>query len=216
MQAKKAPIKITLLYLVFVVIFYIISFYFFDKPLSYIIFDNPQFIFYVLNTSLFLSKVFDPNHWVIIMILSFFLGIYIWFKNKNQKDLKKENHYFVITLAIFLALFIGTILKYTLARYRPELLFSENLYGFHFFSSKHSFNSTPSGHALANFSGLLSLAFICQKRLCFIIAILLAVIICIARLIVLDHFLSDVVFGAYIGIFSFIWAKWLLIDRKMH
>ena len=102
------------------------------------------------------------------------------------------------------AIIIGDGLKYLLGRYRPLELFEHNLYGLHFFASKWALNSTPSGHTVRAFSLLTALSLLHPR---FKVAFLsLAALIGVSRVMVTDHYPSDVLCGAFIGIFTALWA----------
>ena len=102
------------------------------------------------------------------------------------------------------AIIIGEGWKYFLGRYRPLMLFEHNLYGLHFFSSKWALNSTPSGHTLRAFSLLTALSLL-HKRFT-VVFLSLATLIGVGRVLVTAHYPSDVLFGAFIGIFTALWA----------
>ncbi len=99
---------------------------------------------------------------------------------------------------------IGDGLKYLLARYRPGMLFDQDLYGLHFFSTKWAMNSTPSGHTLRAFSLMTALSMIFRRFT--IVFISIAVLIGLSRVALTDHYPSDVLFGAFIGIFTALWT----------
>ncbi len=118
--------------------------------------------------------------------------------------------YICISLAI--AWCAGEGLKYLLGRYRPIMLFDDNLYGFHYLSGKWEMNSTPSGHTLRAFAVCTSLSILFRKYTWFFIG--LAVLIGLSRIVVTDHYPSDVIFGAFIGIFSALWTAELFFREK--
>jgi len=102
------------------------------------------------------------------------------------------------------AIIIGEGLKYLLARYRPVMLFEHNLYGLHFFSSKWAENSTPSGHTVRAFSLLTAVSLLHRRFAAVFLSV--AALIGVSRVLVTDHYPSDVLFGAYIGIFTALWT----------
>ena len=83
------------------------------------------------------------------------------------------------------------------------MLFNHNLYGLHFFSSEWSLNSTPSGHSIRAFSLLTALSMLYRRFTIFFIFI--ALLIGASRVAVTAHYPSDVLFGAFIGIFTAVW-----------
>ena len=84
------------------------------------------------------------------------------------------------------------------------MLFEQNLYGLHFLSAEWALNSTPSGHTLRAFSILTALSMLYRRFAS--IFIIIAIVIGISRVVVKAHYPSDVVFGAFIGIFAALWV----------
>jgi len=105
---------------------------------------------------------------------------------------------------VAIALVIGDGLKYLLGRYRPIMLFEQDLYGLSFFSTEWAMNSTPSGHTLRAFAILTALS-ILFRRFTFVF-ISIAVLIGVSWVAVTAHYPSDVVFGAFIGVFTALWG----------
>lgn len=112
-----------------------------------------------------------------------------------------------------MTIIITTIVKVILARYRPEMLLFDNHYGFHFFSFKKAYNSMPSGHTALTFAGLLAIANFFEKKYITLIAIIISGLVAVSRIIILDHFISDVIVAAYIGIFTYLWSK-VFVESK--
>ena len=102
------------------------------------------------------------------------------------------------------AIIIGDGWKYFLGRYRPMMLFEHNLYGLHFFSSKWAMNSTPSGHTIRAFSLLTAVSLLHRRFTAVFLS--LAALIGISRVMVTAHYPSDVLLGAFIGVFTALWA----------
>lgn len=104
------------------------------------------------------------------------------------------------------ALVIGEGLKYLLGRYRPVMLFEHNLYGFSFFASKWALTSTPSGHTVRAFALLTAASLLCRRGAATALFLSLAALIGLSRIVLTDHYPSDVLFGAFIGIFTALWT----------
>jgi membrane-associated phospholipid phosphatase len=115
-----------------------------------------------------------------------------------------DNEFFYICISGSIAIIIGDGLKYLLGRYGPVMLFEHNLYGLHFFSSEWVINSTPSSHTIRAFSLLTALSFLYRRFTVMFIAV--AALISPSRVAVTDHYPSDVLFGAFIGIFTAVWT----------
>ena len=99
---------------------------------------------------------------------------------------------------------IGEGLKYLLGRHRPVMLFDHNQYGLTFFSTEWGQNSSPSGHTLRAFSILTALSLLYRRFTAVFITV--AIMIGAGRVVVTAHYPSDVVFGAFIGIFAAVWT----------
>jgi membrane-associated phospholipid phosphatase len=121
-----------------------------------------------------------------------------------------------ISLSISVAILIGAGFKYLLARYRPVMLFEEQLYGLHFFSTEWALNSTPSGHTCRAFAFFTALSLLFKRYATpFLFT---ALLIGISRVAVTAHYPSDVLFGAYIGTVTAIWIHRIvyLLPEESH
>lgn len=156
------------------------------------------------------GMIFKPSHWISLAIVLLAIG---FLKGRPGSPVRQE--LYCIGFSILLANLVALVFKVILARYRPVLFLHEGLYGFHFFSIKHSITSTPSGHASAAFAGLFAFFEACKNRYRWlgILALVLAVLIAISRVIELDHYPSDVIFGAYVGILSVYYVQFFMGKR---
>ncbi len=100
---------------------------------------------------------------------------------------------------------IVNIFRFLAGRYRPEMLFAQGAYGFEFFQIKSTALSFPSGHATTAFA--LAMVLIIFWRRFWPFFMCLAILIAASRVIITAHFLSDIVAGAYVGMFSVILLK---------
>lgn len=71
----------------------------------------------------------------------------------------------------------------------------------------------PSGHTALTFAGLLAIANFFEKKYITLIAILISCLAVVYRIIILYHFISDVIIAAYIGIFTYLWSKAFVESR---
>jgi membrane-associated phospholipid phosphatase len=118
-----------------------------------------------------------------------------------------------VCVSVALAIIIGDALKYLLGRHRPIMLFEHNLYGLHGFSSEWDLNSTPSGHTLRAFALLTALSLLYRRFT--VVFMAAAVLIGASRVAVTAHYPSDVVLGAFIGIFAAAWTYETLFAKTM-
>lgn len=121
-----------------------------------------------------------------------------------EKKWSRNLLYICVTGAV--ALVIGEGLKYLLGRYRPVMLFEHNLYGLTFFASKWALTSTPSGHTVRAFALLTALSLLIRRGSATALFLSLATLIGLSRIVLTDHYPSDVLFGAFIGIFTALWT----------
>lgn len=150
-----------------------------------------------------IEVIFEPEHWAGLMVLAGFLGMVVWWPVKR---LDIARHLFIFAGGIFLALAVAAVLKYSLARYRPIELFDNNNFGFSYFSGEHDQNSTPSGHTTAAFAGLAGLARPTKSCIVTILALCVAGLIAVSRVLANAHYIGDVVFGAFVGVLGTAWA----------
>lgn len=115
-----------------------------------------------------------------------------------------------ICASVLVGVIISESIKCTLARYRPVMLFEKGLYGFHYISGKYEFNSTPSGHTTRAFCFFVAMSVIYRKFTP--VFITLATMIGLSRIAVTAHYPSDVLFGAFIGIFTPLWLNKCLFN----
>jgi len=91
-------------------------------------------------------------------------------------------------------------LKYVLGRFRPKHLIGQGDYGFAVLAGDPSYNSFPSGHAQSAFTAACVLSVLFPKAAWAFLS--LAVLVAASRVLGGAHFVSDVLFGSYVGIVS--------------
>jgi membrane-associated phospholipid phosphatase len=191
-----------------VAIIYIILFFFFDRAIDlWVHYNYSNTWLFQLCTDISYSA---KGEFVNIAIVICFLLIIIsdpYIKRRWTMNL------LYICISVSIAIIIGGAFKYLLARYRPIMLFEHNLYGMHLFSSEWVLNSTPSGHALRAFSLLTALSLLYRRFT--VVFISVAVLIGASRVAVTAHYPSDVVLGAFIGIFTAAWTyKYFFLKKE--
>ncbi len=102
--------------------------------------------------------------------------------------------------AVVMAGAIGGAMKFVIGRMRPAFLETLGQTGFYPFTNEWAFNSMPSGHATASFAGLVMIGLLNPKWKW--LTWTLAIVIGVSRIAVGDHFPSDVLLGAFIGMVS--------------
>ena len=204
----KSLTRNTLIGLIIVLLIYALFFMELDIPLMYFIY--PPFVGTILaEVCVIIRAVFSPSIWLIIGLIA--LGYAGW-QIKSKKSCPAFALYWGADILV--AFIVTTMLKIVLARYRPIELINANLYGFHFFSMTHNFNSTPSGHATLAFAGLFGLGRRLKNHFIMMVLILIAILICVSRLLIADHYISDIILGAYIGVTCVYWTDFILDHCK--
>lgn len=184
-----------------ILILYFIFFTWLDIPLMYLIYMGAEGSrLATLSSKISLIK---PLYFFIFGLAAYAYSRYL--HKKNQ--LRYTDPLSLWGEGVILAFFLTTAIKIILARYRPIELMTHNLYGFHFFSLNHNFNSTPSGHTAMTFAAFFGFARLFKKTGLSLILLTFATCMGLSRLIIADHYCSDVILGAYIGVFSVIWIE---------
>ncbi|MDI1352061.1 MAG: phosphatase PAP2 family protein [bacterium] len=114
------------------------------------------------------------------------------------KDFSWEKRAWFLFACVFLANLVGLILKVSLSRARPDLWFSQGLFGFYWFTLGHSYWSFPSGHTITVVSLAAGLG--CLYTRYFFAFLSLALLIALTRVLLYYHYLSDVMTAFYLGI----------------
>ena len=180
---------------------YILLYLFVDKPIALAVhaMTHPT----LFHAAKIISHLGNYKLWIIISaafsLVSFaLLALGYQFSAHARKAL-------FVFCSVFLAVVIGAVVKFVLARARPELLFEKGIYGFHFFSFQESYTSSPSGHTLSIFAVATSLSMLCKRYAP--LFFLVAVCVGLSRIIVDAHYVGDVLLGAYVGIMAAMLCK---------
>jgi len=173
------------------VIFVVLSHFFIDIPVALFCkkIDKSVTDIFEMITPLGIST------WYLVGSFSLFL----LFKFYYQRRLLANRVLFLFASISFSGI-ISTILKWLMGRFRPKVLFEENLYGFNFFSTTYEKNSFPSGHATTVFSLALALSIFFPKYR--VLFLSYALIVAATRVVITAHYLSDAVGGAFVAIMT--------------
>lgn len=122
----------------------------------------------------------------------------------------KRSHAFLIFCSVFCACGVVALLKPLIARLRPVLEVTQQIPEFNRFSW--NWNSMPSGHTTVSFAGLVMIGMLAPrfKPLTWTLAILIGA----SRVIEGDHYLSDVILGAFIGMLVADVVKWWWLRKS--
>lgn len=197
----KLPEKTVLTFVGFVLL-YLLFFIFFDRPID--LWVHTHFADTWVNTlGTFISYLACSQVVKVGLALGFIVGI-VGVISNGGKNQNWTSCLFFVCISCAVAIMIGEGLKIIMGRYRPVMLFEGGQYGLHFFSTKWALNSTPSGHTLRAFSIMTALSILFPRR--YILFFTIAILVGISRVAVTAHYPSDVLFGAFIGIFSALWV----------
>lgn len=117
-----------------------------------------------------------------------------------------------IFVAVAASGLVADIIKIIVARTRPKLLFADGAYGFTWFGLRPDHWSFPSGHATTAAALMAALWCLWPRPLWLYVAA--ATLVAASRVITGQHFLSDVIAGAAIGVIvTRLIASWLLRRR---
>lgn len=168
--------------------FTVVSFFYFDKPIAYYFYGldvkNSLPVIYWL-TKLGIGAI---DITALLLLALFFRYIY---KNKQF-----ETRSWFLWLCALVPNLICLVLKMTLGRARPELLFDDHQFGFYGFHTSSQFWSMPSGHTTTVMGIVFGLC-VLFPRYC-IAFILFGLGIASTRVFLTDHYLSDVLATTYL------------------
>lgn len=148
-----------------------------------------------------LSLAADHTVFNVLLFMGFVLGGALalgWGLTPGLRNL------FYVCVTVAIAMLIGETLKWFFGRYRPEMLFSQGLYGFSFFADQGGRHSFPSGHTFRIFSAMTAWSLVWPRARVWLFS--LAALVGISRVLVTRHYPSDVLAGAFVGIFCALWV----------
>lgn len=167
--------------------------------LSYFYVDIPVAVYFhqldLRNTFPALNVLTAFGQWKAYIILFVFLGFYSRYIHKNDRY---EARIWYLLGCVFIPNLIGFIVKVCVSRARPDLLFSDNLFGFYWFQTKDLYWSFPSGHSLTVIGLASGLGVLFPKY--FFAFLGFAVLVVLSRVFLYHHYLSDVMTGCYLSI----------------
>ncbi|MBI2785476.1 MAG: phosphatase PAP2 family protein [Legionella longbeachae] len=178
---------VIVLYTILVILVY----YFVDKPLATYFY---QFDF--INKVPVLKLLTTLGQWIIYIILFVFGGLYFRYIQINSAY---EARAWYLLVCLLVANLICLVLKVSLSRARPDLLFTSNEFGFYWFKLNESYWSFPSGHTITVISLAASLSVLFPRY--FYTFFIGALLVVATRVLLCRHYLSDVMSAFYISLF---------------
>lgn len=190
-------------------IFAIISFNFLDSYIANSMHQQFTHDTWVYQTCAWIAKITSPSYVLYVMLAIIFLGAYAVLKDKYK--LAQQCAYIAVT---YLLLFVVvSILKFTLARYRPAMMFDHQQYGLSWLNSDYLTTSMPSGHTSMNFAVIFPLLVLIyhQHKVLSWILIGYGTIVAISRVMMTAHYTADVAIGTALALLvTSLTEKWLL------
>lgn len=166
----------------------VLSYFFTDKKIS--IFINSHYNNFIHNTAKDLTVFGHSTEYFIIIPILLLLAFY--FKKKNL-----INRLLFILAVIIIPGLLCVAMKIIFGRARPSMLVHHNMFGFYFWKIHSNMWSFPSGHSATVVGVATALSFFYPKY--WVPFIGFSLLVACSRIVLLDHFLSDVMIGTYIG-----------------
>lgn len=170
----------------------ILSYLFFDQKAVWWVRDHVSYQDHEKFTTV--TQFGDSTYYLIGLTLAFFVFRYLWKKPKWES----------ISLFLFASVAVSGIItdifKVIAGRHRPSELLVNGTYGFDFFHIDRAMTSFPSGHTTTAFALAVAISYLWPKLTVPMWSF--AVLIGISRLAIAAHYPSDVIAGAYVGVFS--------------
>ena len=140
-------------------------------------------------------------------------GLLVWL-NFRKKDDRKASQGLLLFSSVAISGITANILKSLLGRARPRLYIHEQIYGFDFFHIDYAWLSFPSGHS-ATALGAASVLALCfpRLRIPFYAA---GILIALSRVILTQHYLSDIIAGSILGLATTIILYQHSFRKKIH
>jgi len=152
---------------------------------------------------LWLTDLIDPKeNYLVWPILFFFLRFIMKQESWGNRSL-------LLAISIPMANLVTEFMKHIFGRARPELLFTQGIFGFTFFEWANSFLSFPSGHACTIGAICGAFAGFWPHRL--LPLLFFSLLLAFTRVILTMHFLSDVIGGLTIGLLI---SQWVYLEMK--
>jgi len=166
------------------------------STVSYFTFDLSLFNYFyqfkgdTLHDAFVLFTDLGKSTWYIILSLLVYI---IWRVNKPQLA---QAGLFILSTAILSGILVN-IVKVIFGRARPRLYIEEDLYGFFWFKLDVLYRSFPSGHATTAMGVWLAFALLFPRYR--FLLVLIGGTIALSRVIIGEHYLSDVLVGGWLG-----------------
>lgn len=178
---------------------WVISIYAILVILSYIFIDKTLAIYFHhfdLRTNIHtLSFLTALGQWIAYVVLFFSAALYFRYVRINSVY---EARAWYLLGCVLIANIVCFVLKVSLSRARPDLLFSSNEFGFYWFKFSKFYWSFPSGHTTTVVSLAVGLGVLFPRY--FFLILMVALLVAASRVLLYYHYLSDVMTGFYLSL----------------
>ena len=183
--------------------FTVLSFLYLDKPIAY--FLHGLEIKTRVPLIYWITKL---GQGAVYMALFFILAVFFRYMRRNKEF---ETRSWFLLLCVLVPNIICGILKVLLGRARPELWFDSQLFGFYGMHFNASFWSFPSGHTTTIAGLVFGLSIVFPRY--FYAFIVSGLVVISTRVLLTDHYLSDVMATGYITLLE-VGMLLVLLRRK--
>jgi membrane-associated phospholipid phosphatase len=171
-----------------------------DAPVT--IFFHQAEIGYILPLSTVITTLGKAKPVIGFLVLSVLIFRYIL----HWRQWEMRTWFLCLSTLVPSIIVLG--LKIIFGRARPELLFSDGLYGFQWFEFSRPLWSFPSGHTATLMGCMLGSCIIWPKRRW--IFLLIGLCVMSSRVILLQHYITDVMVSAYLALIEVWLLQWVL------
>ena len=197
-ELKKQWVWLT--FLLFVLV--LVSYFWIDLPLFERLYPyrrDPSLYPIELLTDL------GKSTWYIIVSLILFI---YWIDKKPKQS---DAALLILSTTIISGILVN-IVKVIFGRARPQLYADEQLYGFFWGKLDVLYRSFPSGHATTAMAVWLAFALLFPRYRAWLIAI--GILISLSRVILTQHYLSDVIIGGWLGVMTTLILYHMIFPRE--
>ncbi len=181
----------------------VLSFLYFDKPIAWFFYGMG--LREALPVLHYLTQLGTGEYYIVALLLLAVCFRYI-VRNKTF-----EMRSWFLWLCVFFPYSICAVLKLIVGRARPQLLFDSNLFGFYGLHFNHPYWSFPSGHT-TTITGLVCGLTVLFPKYCYAF-IISGILLVSTRVILTNHYLSDVMMTAFLTLLE-IGALFYLLRRQ--
>ena len=186
----------------FVVVACLISIFFFDQKIATVLTQEQADQIY--QPARKLTDVGEGDHFFALAIIGYLFSFCFLKLKKNKMDSRKivqfeklKSWFLTFFLSLLASGLVVQILKFIIGRQRPHLTVERNPWVFEPFTPNWHLHSFPSGHTQTLFTVATVLSLTFPKWRWWFFG--MAGVISITRVLLQEHFFSDLLMGAYVG-----------------